>query len=304
MLRNMTQQELGLRCGFSKTSAGSRIRHYELGMKSPKDEILHSLAKALDIDISAISEVSTETDIDIIRILFELEERYNLNIQKKDGDFSFSFDNLKQLNKDFYYLLDTWFSAKTKISENTTDPNSSIEYQLWKSRFPLDCRANEKKQKKLVNAKYEPLKEKAQQTNFSLTTVKDFAVLLEKMIRAGISLELDTQYIHAGTNCAVISFSDSQLLVLSDVSNQLFAEFLCALDILEKHGISIAEDQHTFEETTYSDYYIESSPLATLLSSINELQQRIINRTDNDELFMYNYENTLKMYDHKIEDLL
>lgn len=44
-IRNLTQDELGKMIGLG----GDRVRQYELGIRSPKEEILGRLAKALNV---------------------------------------------------------------------------------------------------------------------------------------------------------------------------------------------------------------------------------------------------------------
>ena len=47
--RGLTQAELGIRCGLKPESAGTRIAQYETNTRSPKQEMLEKIAKALDI---------------------------------------------------------------------------------------------------------------------------------------------------------------------------------------------------------------------------------------------------------------
>ena len=53
-LRGWSQKELGLRCGFSASTADVRIAQYEKSKKIPRKKALKDIAAALEIDESAL----------------------------------------------------------------------------------------------------------------------------------------------------------------------------------------------------------------------------------------------------------
>ena len=71
--RGMTQQELGEACGFTEASAGVRIRQYESNKKSPKDDTLMIIAKALKVNYIAIKNYDLGSAEDILETLFWLD---------------------------------------------------------------------------------------------------------------------------------------------------------------------------------------------------------------------------------------
>ena len=84
-LNDMSQKELGMKVGFSATTADSRIRKYESDAMAPKADIRAKIAEALNIDLEAISDIDVSSFTDIMYVLFELEEEYGLKIEKNDG---------------------------------------------------------------------------------------------------------------------------------------------------------------------------------------------------------------------------
>ncbi len=66
ILRNMTQAELGKAVHLS----GDRIRQYENNVRTPKKDKLEEIAHALDVDVSALSDINITSTVDIMHILF------------------------------------------------------------------------------------------------------------------------------------------------------------------------------------------------------------------------------------------
>ena len=73
-LKGWTQKDLGKAVGFSASTADSRIRKYENDIMAPKNDIRQKLAEQLDVDISALSDISIQSLEDVMHILFFFEE--------------------------------------------------------------------------------------------------------------------------------------------------------------------------------------------------------------------------------------
>lgn len=67
LLHDMTQKELGMKIGFSASTADSRIRKYEGDLMAPKSEIRNKLVQALDVDPSALSDIDIHSIEDVVR---------------------------------------------------------------------------------------------------------------------------------------------------------------------------------------------------------------------------------------------
>lgn len=53
--RKMTQKELGIRCGFSESTADVRIRQYESDSVRPKEDIVNKMASVLNVPVETFS---------------------------------------------------------------------------------------------------------------------------------------------------------------------------------------------------------------------------------------------------------
>ncbi|MFI3166273.1 MAG: helix-turn-helix transcriptional regulator [Bacillota bacterium] len=72
--RNMTQKELGLALGFPERSAETRLYQYENNLKTPRMNVILSMAKALYVSPLALLPDSDNKVISIIENLFWNEE--------------------------------------------------------------------------------------------------------------------------------------------------------------------------------------------------------------------------------------
>ena len=142
-LNDMSQKELGMKVGFSATTADSRIRKYESDAMAPKADIRAKIAEALNIDLEAISDIDVSSFTDIMYVLFELEEEYGLKIEKKDGKTSIVLDDS---NKDLEPLISFLTVWKGKADDLANDSRrteeekmqAKHEYDVWKSHFATD----------------------------------------------------------------------------------------------------------------------------------------------------------------------
>ena len=70
IMNDLTQKDLGLMVGFSAATADSRIRKYERDLMAPKEDIRKKLAEALDVDLSALSDINIQSLEDVMQVLF------------------------------------------------------------------------------------------------------------------------------------------------------------------------------------------------------------------------------------------
>ena len=157
----MTQNELGVKIGFSSATADSRIRKYESNKMAPKEEIRTKLVEALDVDESALTDINIQSFEDVMQVLFQFEEDLGMDIEITQGKTSLTFDHS---NKDIELLLSYLFSwyLKKRSLPVPEDPNLSEaerQYELWKSRFPRDLKAFWKEQEQLLTEAYAPVRE-------------------------------------------------------------------------------------------------------------------------------------------------
>ena len=70
-LRNLSQRELGEKCGFPPLTAATRIGQYEADKKDPREDILAVMSEALNIDENALYNRANLTLPKMFHILFD-----------------------------------------------------------------------------------------------------------------------------------------------------------------------------------------------------------------------------------------
>ena len=75
-MRGMTQKYLGQLMGFPEKSADVRLAQYETGTRTPKADLINSLANALDVSPLALSVPDIDSYLGLMHTLFTLEDRY------------------------------------------------------------------------------------------------------------------------------------------------------------------------------------------------------------------------------------
>lgn len=133
-MRGMTQKYLGQLMGFPEKSADVRLAQYETGTRTPKADLINSLANALDVSPLALSVPDIDSYLGLMHTLFTLEDRYGLQIDEADGEVCLKVDVRK--NKDaarLHEMLCAWnqAAAKLKAGEITQE-----EYDRWRYHYP------------------------------------------------------------------------------------------------------------------------------------------------------------------------
>ena len=133
-MRGMTQKYLGQLMGFPEKSADVRLAQYETGSRTPKSDLINSLANALDVSPLALSVPDIDSYLGLMHTLFTLEDRYGLHIDEADEEVCLKVDACK--NKDaarLHEMLCAWnqAAAKLKAGEITRD-----EYDRWRYYYP------------------------------------------------------------------------------------------------------------------------------------------------------------------------
>ena len=133
-MRGMTQKYLGQLLGFPEKSADVRLAQYETGTRTPKADLINSLANALDVSPLALSVPDIDSYLGLMHTLFTLEDRYGLHIDEADGEVCLKVDVRK--NKDaaqLHEMLCAWrqAAAMLKAGEITQE-----EYDRWRYRYP------------------------------------------------------------------------------------------------------------------------------------------------------------------------
>ena len=110
-LRGFTQAELGSKVHLQ----ADRIRQYETNVRTPKMDKLKEIAAALDVDVAALSDIDVRTEEDIMQIIFELEDRFSMHMQKIDGKAVLVFDDMAKDNAVLNTYLNFWYEDRKSV---------------------------------------------------------------------------------------------------------------------------------------------------------------------------------------------
>lgn len=125
-LRNISSNELA----FLSNLAPDRIRAYEAGSRTPKEGQLQVFADNLGIPIDFFKDHKIDNDTDIFQILFELEDKNGLSVEKNGSS------NYVLSTKDCFFnmALEKWYLKKQAYLNGEC---TKEEYDLWRARFPI-----------------------------------------------------------------------------------------------------------------------------------------------------------------------
>ena len=76
---------------------------------APQTGIRNKLADALDVDLSALSDINIQTYEDVMHTLFLFEEEFDMDIDRTEEKTTLSFDNHNKKN------LYTWYCNKNLL---------------------------------------------------------------------------------------------------------------------------------------------------------------------------------------------
>lgn len=89
-LRNLhgaTQKWLGIKLGFSEKTAETRVGQYEIGVRTPKDDMIKDIAKIFGVSPQVIKLPDIDNYDALLHTLFAIEDIYGLTINMLDDEF-------------------------------------------------------------------------------------------------------------------------------------------------------------------------------------------------------------------------
>ena len=237
-LNGLTQKELGLKVGFSEETADSRIRKYESNLMAPKSAIRNKLANALGVDLSALSDINVSTDEDVMQILFQFEEAFGIEIEKRDGKTYLIIDDDNNEIRTLITYMNIWRTQKRLLlpdPENVTKEQMRA-YELWKSCFAGNTKDYFFSTEKAILAHYKSLIESVDRLYSFVRMTSDINLLYERMREAGLTVSeaCDSNLSESGLTFVV----DELLSPPSEDAELLFAQFMAELNNLANHGVA------------------------------------------------------------------
>lgn len=130
-LRGITQKMLGIEIGFPERTADIRMAQYEAGTRTPKENLVEDIARALDVSTFALDVPNIESQIGIMHTLFALEDTCGFQIGKLDNEVYIRLDRDKGM------LLNDRFNAWYKEYEKFKNEEiTKEEYDQWRYTYP------------------------------------------------------------------------------------------------------------------------------------------------------------------------
>ena len=148
----LTQAQLGKECGVTAAA----IRHYELGLRSPDDEMISKISKALHVSPYAIANPDLSTEEGALHALFRIATKYKIvpfiNEDRLSFEvelpYRFDFANEDEFEEaimyrtqdeddedgDYSFLIDLWRWAYAY--EKYHRPYREEMYYTWLSCYP------------------------------------------------------------------------------------------------------------------------------------------------------------------------
>ena len=90
MKKGITQKELGMKLGFTESTAEVRIAQYETDSRIPREDLLNRIADALNVNVEYLNP-DTRTAIGKMQAFFEMEDDGVLQPKIVNGEPVLSF---------------------------------------------------------------------------------------------------------------------------------------------------------------------------------------------------------------------
>ena len=162
--KGISQAELGEMVGLN----ADRIQKYENGARKPKDDMLKSIAAALEVSTLALVDPNTTSYIGAMYAFFELEEHFNMKIEKTPADKSPGLCLSVNFSDGMYRYMEEWYKTYTAMQAEMQTAASQDEketilksYHDWEWNFPQGImdRTSKEMQKIRLKNKIEELQE-------------------------------------------------------------------------------------------------------------------------------------------------
>ncbi len=143
--REMTRAQLGALVGLDQ----NRVQQYENGRRKPKIELLKKFAAALGVETIALMDPTTESYVGAMYALFQMEEKLDLKIVKKDGCYCLQFGDGKSSGMNSY--LRQWYEVRQALDEAMPNLNDEerkkkiFDYNMFEWTYPSGLARNSRR---------------------------------------------------------------------------------------------------------------------------------------------------------------
>ena len=133
-LRNMTQKFLGMAIGFDEKTADVRMAQYESGTRTPKENYVADIAKALEVSPKALDLPDIENFVGLTHTLFALEDIFGVQIGEIDGEVCLRLDKFKgNTYLSMFDIFHVWHEMAVKLKNGEI---TKEEYDDWRYNYP------------------------------------------------------------------------------------------------------------------------------------------------------------------------
>ena len=162
--KGMSQAELGNLVGLT----ADRIQKYENGARKPKKDLLKNIAAALGVSTLALVDPNTTSRVGAMYALFELENRFNMKIEKTPEDKPPGMSLTVDFRDSMYEYMKEWYEVYSAMRTEMESASSEAEKteilkacHNWEWTFPkgLVDKTSKEMQKRRLKSKIEELQE-------------------------------------------------------------------------------------------------------------------------------------------------
>lgn len=127
-MKGLTQKELGVAVGFPEKTADIRIAQYESGSRTPKVDLVNSLAKELGVSSKALLVPDIDSPEGLMHTLFAIEDLYGITIRDSEDGPCLAFRKGRDVGEipDMFAEWNKMY-GKYRAGEITRD-----EYDEWR----------------------------------------------------------------------------------------------------------------------------------------------------------------------------
>lgn len=296
-LKGWSQKELGVRCGFSPSTADVRIAQYEKNRKIPRDKVLKDIANALGIDEYALYDTDLLPYSRMYHILFDIEDIYGLHPVKKDDGYylEFSGDTIldqRVMRGDYESFLEIWYEMRQKYQPNYSDSSEEKkqkqnDYTIWRAEYPMNearkhseqlrdamrerhlqaeldelhAKKNRESEIKRINDSLVDILPEVKKLYSPIKYESDLIFLIKDIIEKGLPLERfspEERFEIDYDNIHLFSVKSEDILK-SEENKRLYSSLLCAIETLQKYKININQSITSKNKELYVTYKYPSS---------------------------------------------
>ena len=134
-LRGMTQKWLGQAVGFPQKTADIRMAQYESGSRTPKEDLVKSLAGVLEVSPLALRIPDIDSKLGFIHTLFVIEDLHGVRVEKNENEVHIVFDgNKPNVDHSVCQMLTAWAEQADKYRNGEI---SREQYDEWRYTYPV-----------------------------------------------------------------------------------------------------------------------------------------------------------------------